>query len=654
MRVIHHLLRRLHREERGSVVLVVVAFLPVAFALAAFVIDVANGAEHRRHLQLQADAGALAAAQEFNGCFLDPAGAKADIEAEALAYSGATYNAQIGSADAQDRVAPRINAATWEADSYSAGDPCETGYVDVKLIEEDSPPFFPFVGNHDFRAHARVQIFKLASSNRLLPIAVPDPDPKLAVARFIDEGTGAVLASTPLTKNGNQDGMVTWDNSTVPVTVPITAEHVGVQIALGGGTSTTCGEPLVSCYDAGSSDGIVHIRGWTAAGTATPQTPLARSVTLLPGSLGNPGDPGPCPDAYFSNAATTCTINVDATVDFGASPTALGATVEATVADQSYPLTFNAATGTWSTAASIPVTTQAGPLDVGLHWTIARNADGTNCNGGRCRGDIAAVHRHFAAMPDRSGPIGLAQVSEGGVMTNSFERCSALLTTCSHDLVVKIGVLGGLELSTSGGPPVRLRVIGGSQNQSLDCDPDVANLMDELATGCKPSYTPHDDASPPCPNSTGELWADPNPPAVWDCVAVQTGNATNQIAAGLNERILGSANPSTCTHPNNWPDWEPGDSRIIFVIVTPFGAFGGSGSTTVPVVRFAAFYVTGWTGQGGGFSNPCLAEGDEAPTNSAEIVGRFIQYVDTPNEGGAEETSCDFSAIDPCIAVMVE
>jgi hypothetical protein len=238
-------------------------------------------------------------------------------------------------------------------------------------------------------------------------------------------------------------------------------------------------------------------------------------------------------------------------------------------------------------------------------------------------------------------------------MANTFQRCSALLITCSHNLVVKIGLMGQLELSTAGGPPVRLRIIGGSQNQSLDCDPAVPNLSQELAGGCSPAYTPHEDSDPPCPANVGDLWARPNPPA-WDCVAVQTGNATNQIAAGLNQRILGSAQPDTCTVPNAWPNWQPGSTRIIFVIVTPFGTFGGSGSTTVPVVRFAAFYVTGWTGQGSGFANPCLGNGDEMPTNPAELVGRFIQYVDTPNNGGAGESTCDFSAIDPCTAVMVE
>jgi hypothetical protein len=258
----------------------------------------------------------------------------------------------------------------------------------------------------------------------------------------------------------------------------------------------------------------------------------------------------------------------------------------------------------------------------------------------------------MSAAPANSGSIGLAQVTEGGVMTNNFQRCSALFTACTHNLVVHIGLSGGIELSTAGGPPVRLRVIGGSQNQSLDCDPAVSNLRGELAGGCSPSYRPHESTDPPCPDSPSVLWARPNPPA-WDCVAAQTGNATNQIAQGLNLRVFGTSTPTSCTQPNHWPNWEPGDPRIIFVIVTPFGAFGGSGSTTVPVVRFAAFYMTGWTGSGSG-TNPCLGQGDEAPNDAAEIVGRFIQYVDTPNNGGGGGATCDFSAIDPCVAVMVE
>jgi Flp pilus assembly protein TadG len=657
-------LRRLHRDESGSVIIFVVGFLPVILAIGAFVIDGANLFEHRRHLQLQADAGALAAAQEFLHCFIDEDAANDAIEQQAIDYSGEVHNAQVGSIAAQTKVEQRINATSFTADSFSAGKPCDTGYVDVKLTEKDTPPFFPFVGSHDVRAKARVQVFKLRKSNKLLPIAVPDPDPKVARAFFVDESKpptdpNYVLKTVPLTRHGSQGSLAIWDNSgadpgedglAVPVSVPITAEHVGVRIALGGATSTTCGAALVDCYDTLSTHGIVHLRGWTAAGTAAPKTPIARSISLTPGTCGDP---------YFSDPGTAgCGVGVIATVDFGASPVTLGATLTAHIGGTDVPLTYSAATGTWSSTAPLPVGYQAGPLDVTLSWTIAKNADGTNCKpNSECKGELGVVQRTFAANPDRSGPIALAQLSEGATgWPNSLQRCSAVLLACNHTLVVKIGIKGGLGLSDTDDPPVRLRVIGGSQNQSLDCDPAVSKLKDELAGGCKPAYTPWKATDDPCPDSPGTLWADPNPPAVWNCVATQTGNATNQVAEGLNTRILGEPKPTSCpaNRQNKWPNYASGDPRIVFVMVTPFGAFSGSGNTTVPIMRFATFYITGWTGQGSGFDNPCLGHGDEVPTNPAEIVGRFIQYVDVPNDGGESDELCDFSAIDPCAAVLVE
>ena len=122
--VITHVFDRLHRDQRGSVLVFVIGFLPVAVAVGAFVIDVANGFEHRRHLQLQADAGVLAAAQEFNGCFLDETAANLDIEDQAFSYSGDDYNAQIGAGDAQARVAPLVNADGSASAPYSDGEPC--------------------------------------------------------------------------------------------------------------------------------------------------------------------------------------------------------------------------------------------------------------------------------------------------------------------------------------------------------------------------------------------------------------------------------------------------------------------------------------------------------------------------------------------------
>ena len=114
-------------------------------------------------------------------------------------------------------------------------------------------------------------------------------------------------------------------------------------------------------------------------------------------------------------------------------------------------------------------------------------------------------------------------------------------TSCTHNLVVTIGVKGNLANASSVSDPiVEMRVAGGSQNQSLDCDPAVSNLKDELATGCRPTYS-RNAGTTACPDSPGTLWATAQP---WTCVAVQTGGAVNQVPAGLNLRILGDDKPT--------------------------------------------------------------------------------------------------------------
>ena len=89
-----------------------------------------------------------------------------------------------------------------------------------------------------------------------------------------------------------------------------------------------------------------------------------------------------------------------------------------------------------------------------------------------------------------------------------------------------------------------------------------------------------------------------------------------------------------------------GDPRIVYVFVTPVGSFDGSGNDTKPVLGLAAFYLTGWD------RDPCAD--DDQPNDKAEIVGRFIKYVETPNEGGAGDDTCDLSSLDVCAAVLVE
>jgi hypothetical protein len=634
-------------EDRGAVLVIVVIWMWLALLpmFLVFVVDVGNWFVHKRHLQLQADAGALAG----GGLFTFPC-SDTPIVAESRKYagdagSGSPYNLQVAPTD-QSNVHVLVNSSLyWNeggTDYSDGGPPCSTSFIDVKITESSLPWFFGLGVVPAINAHARVEIQALNRALGALPVAVPDVDPRVGRAYFIDEANGgAVIASVPLTKTGSSNGMAVWDNVSAPVSVPINSSRIGVRIALGGGTSTTCGEELVECYDLGETNppqGILFIRGWSATGSgAPPNSPIARSVTLFPGS---------CSDPYFVSSATACTVGVAATVDFGGTPVTQ-VKVSAVMGGVERQLQFDPTSGSWiSTTAGnsyFTVNPGAGPLPVELKWEVNApvTISGNNCTtsgGNKCKGTFGTVQRVFSALTDRSGPIRVAQVWEGG-----SAGVSSFSIGATHDLVVKIGIQGNLEEAQSVSDPlVLLRVTGGSQNQSLDCDPDLPNLRDEIAGGCAPAYEIN--TGDPCPAGHSELWATDQP---WDCVAIQTGGAVGQLEQGMKERILGGS--STCTSPNNWssfPNIPAEDPRIVPVFVTPFGTFTGSGNDTVAVTKFATFYVTGW------FSSPC--SGDDPVPDKGYVVGHFIKYVFILNNGGGSGQLCDFNAFGSCIAVLTE
>jgi hypothetical protein len=641
--------------ERGSALVLVALCLPVLFGFMVFVADVGNWFVHKRHLQMQADAGALAG----GGSFTFPC-SDSPIVASSRKYAGdpgapAAYNPQVSN---QANVHVLVNSTSyWNeggTDYSDGGAPCSAKMVDLKLTEADLPLFFGLIPGLSvvpaINAHARVAIQQLSYASGSLPIAVPDVDPTRAKATFINEATGEVLATTPLSNTGVANGLSIWDNTAAPLSVPVSSSQIGVRITLSGGASTTCGDPLVDCYDAGSSNGIVYVRGWSSSGSgAQPNPPLARDVTLVPGT---------CADPYFSSESSTCTIGVSAVVDFGTSDPlgVVGAGVTAVIGGVSNKLDYNVANGRWESIGNnfFSIASGVGPLPVELKWTETKGTvtgQGLCKNGGNaCKGTFGTVQRTFSASEPRSGPIKLAQVWEGGSFwANSFQ------TGSTHDLVVKVGLLPTLQNAQDVNDPiVTLRVVGGSQNQSLDCDPDYNNLYQELAFGCRPRYTTNNGTI--CAPTASVLWASPEP---WPCVAIQTGSATNQVPKGLNLRVLGDEKPSICTSPNNWssfPNLPAGDPRVLNVFITPFGSFGGSGSAVVPVTKFGTFYVTGWTGQGSGFANPCQGNGDDPVPNgdAGNIVGHFIKYVYVLNDGGGSGDPCDFNSFGSCIAVLTE
>jgi hypothetical protein len=666
MRVARHA-RRILAPDRGAVLVMAALWMPVLLLFGTFVVDVSNWFVHKRHLQMQADAAALAGAQEFHypGC------SNSAVNARVAGYGGDLYNAQVGGTSSN--VFRLVNSKTYHGQPTSTApditpddtvekDPCEAAMVDVKMTEAGLPWFLKPVGGlltsvvpqvAYINAHSRVSVNQLDDSVGGLPIGVPDPTPKSARALFVNESTGAVIASTPLTAVGTSGGIKSFDNASAPLPVKFDtgADDVGVVIALSGTVSTTCGDSLVNCYDAGASlinampsKGIVHLRGWSAAGTATqPNNPIARQVELVNGS---------CSDPYFSSSSSSCTIGVRAVVDFGTGVnnpvTAVGAKLTTTVNGTTYPLTY--ASGEWRSATTIPIASGAGPVNVTLGWeeqigTVGGNAC-TTTGGNKCKGSFNTVQRTFSAVDARSGSIKVAQVLESGLpVGGSFEKCSPVQTNCTHNLVVQIGINNVLQNATGvNDPEVSLRVAGsGSQTQSLDCDPNAnSSLKDQLALGCQPTYERNTGQA--CPNTMKGL------PQPWKCVDIRTGQAVNQVGAGMNQRILGTDKPTSCTSPNHWSDFpnlSPSDPRIVSVFLTPFGTFQGSGNGTVPVQEFATFYVTGWAGSGNGFSNPCP---DPVPA-SGYIVGHFIKYVKGIGSGSGSQ-ACDPNSFGACVAVM--
>jgi hypothetical protein len=630
-------------NDQGGIVVLVALLLPFLVGLIALSVDIGNWWVHKRHLQLQADAAALAGGGLFGECFSNPSGANAAIQAEATKYagvSGSLHNGQVGNAN-QGSLTVLYQSKTYAVGGPGPDDtetlpPCETSSLmfDVKVTESGLPLLFDFPGL-DFvpsiNAHARVQLRAIEVQEGMLPVAVPDLRFNYVFASFVDETSGATLATVQLEKGGTQGGNQLW-STTTPTNVHIASGSIGVRLRLVGGTdpSATCGQLYTECYDLGSANGLVKIRGWSAGAA-----PRVQNAWLLSGTC--------APDGYF--AVADCSAGIQAEVDLGPDHplTGTGVTTEVWAAVDGagkYPLAPGGGTGlvTWSAATGLPIAA-GGPHAISLHWSFRQTTGtwkGLSCNDKNnnpcvAGGSLGVVQRSFVASAERSGPIQRLQIFEPAVSTsgaNSFEQGT------TQSLGVSLAVEGSLKVqSEATDPVVELRVVG-SQNQSIDCDPDIPNLRDEIAQGCAPAYKINPALGCPAYNV---LWSLPQP---WECVKTQTGGAVGQVEHGLKDRILGGAN--TCTAPINWPTYSVGDPRIVPLIITPFGSFGGTGNDIVPVIDFAAFYVVGWHG------DPCPGA---HPVPKGFIAGHFVKYA-TPNPLGAGENVCDPDSLTPCVAVL--
>lgn len=650
---------RLARDDHGAVLVFFALFAPVAVVFMSFVIDVGNWFWHARHLQLQADAGALAAAQAFQGCN------NSSVRSFVAQYSGVSgtplYNVQIGGTSAAN-IHELINSTTYYGQAspvdgtVNTAEPCEADMVDVKMTETALPWYFKLLSVPFINAHARVEILNRFSGTGGLPVAVNDLNPKSAEAYFVNEATGEQLASTALTNQGTSGSLAIWSNST-PVAVKI--NHPGIAVRIGisgrstltGNMTTDCSQKLVLCYDASSSSlGVLHIQGYSGSGTGSVTKPIIRKVTLGPGGATS------CNDGYFSNPESSCTIGISAAVDFGANPNPEGASVKGEVTEgnktRSFALKYQTGTGLWSTkeatvgalAGSLPVTITVSDKEMKgskVSLTGAQKSYTADTNSGPIKGAVVSE-----ARSEPSGPILVPDA-------DSFQECDSTHSECTHNLVVTIDITGTLKDAQSVSDPLyTMRFTGtGSQNQSIRCKAanGGATFADMIASGCGGEYAINRALS--CPDTNTPI----------DCLRPETGNTTNQVPKGMNERVLGSPTPEVCTSPNHWKEFifengaptnvSPADPRVVTVFVTPYGSFAGSGAAEeFPISDFATFYVTGWQGKGEGFSNPCQGNGDDT-AEAGTIVGHFIKYVDTDGSSTGEGF-CSWEGLNECVAVL--
>jgi len=651
------------RESGGAVLVLVALLLPIIIGAGGLVVDVGNWLAHKRHLQVQADAGALAGAGKFripcvSTAIVDEARKYASVDYAGPGYSpGPGFNPQIG-ATPPSRLHSEINEKKYypdrpaPADDTVENDPCTAKMIDVKLTESGLPWFFGLAQVPYIDARARVEIRRQTIAKNLVPLGVPNPEPRVARAFFVDESklstdAAYVIASADLVRNGSQGALALWNNLALPVTVNVNVAKIGVRVALGdsstplvGSYTTVCGLPLVTCYDKGSANGLANIRGWSGTASSAAQPVVARDVTLAGGT---------CADGYFNALTAACTIGVSAAVDFFGSPFGpgkakpAGAKVQALRSGSAtkYDLSYDQVTGTWS-SASIPLaSTDDGPVGIDLFWSTGCNASGNSCTK---TGTIAGVQRSFEGSDLLSGPVQKVTVFQTGVPgANSFQ------TGTAPKLAVEIGLSGSLAVAqTVNDPKVTLKFEQGGLTGFLDCDPNINKIEDEIYQGCAPPYTVNTGNA--CPFASTPL----------QCVPVETGNKVGHVGPGLNHRILGAERASVCTNKNHWSQFASGlpdgDPRIVEVFITPQGSFDGSGNGTVPIVDFAAFYVTGWEGSGNAH-NPCqdLPASDplhDDPAAKGEIVGHFIKYIDSLNPEGAADDLCDFTSLSPCVAAF--
>lgn len=633
-------------SERGAVAVLVGLMLPAIALLLAFVIDMGNWWTHKRHLQTQADAGALAGGQ---GPWL-PACDEAAIEQAAFDYAGAMYNGQYQPSGSVGTVLNSTDYADKGGSNFSdgSGTPCQSlaagnGHLDVKTTEAGLSNFFgsiPGFSSVTVHSHARVEVQGALQEPGVRPLAVADTALyKRAYADLYVHGGKSLIATIPLGFRTVQPDSSTQFTGNGTVSLP--NENVDVRIRLG---NDSCSAPADTdnCDTFGDLNGGLNFINVFAGGSPNGgEPPKIHSVSIPPGG-------GCAPDPYFST--NSCAALVKAYVDFASGATTSGSGQNAFVTINGVDATSGSDSDGLYWTASIPIAAGSGLHEMTVDWRqeygkIGSGKKAQDCAKKTCSGSFGVQQAAFSATEDdttydpTSGKIELVQIGEVGKSTlgaNSFPQGS------SHDLRITVQVKG-LWNSAPGDPPTTMRAASPQSNGLIDCvdgNSGVPTASGAMQTGCpRPIYIWPDGTSCVDASNSGS-------PTPIDCVEPVPGHKSNDITRPIAARIGGTCNNWNAYRDSGTPIPVADPRRITLIIVEPPLKKHGD----MEVRNLASFYVTGVYNEPGA-KNPTGCENDAA--GKYQVVGHWIKFVPT---GGGVGTGkgCDVSKFGDCVAVLTQ
>lgn len=671
------------RSEEGGVLVAATIIIVVLVLLSIGVIQVGAWFQDRRHLQVRADAGALAGAQFFNQCFdtgaFTPAQAKANMEKAASQYAG--FSKYLGTALTapftpvrNDSFSTGTNDILFQSKTYPGGggsgpddtntaNECDSANLalDVKLTR-DVKGMFSISPLAHVHAHARVQLKEVQSVVPTFPLAVPELVPGAVAVTFVNEDTGAELTGCTGVVFTGTTCTYRLTNSAAPGTDPYnlgpwTIAGAGVNLPTFSGTTPVVthigmrigiGDPaaIQSCTGTAGNgktwecfNNSITGQGVVAIDDINPSAAIAvpRLQALWPATCsGSPFDGddalNPCWATVMAKVNSTGLSNfrmrAKITQNGGATVTSPLMTLAAGV--WSAPIT-------WATVNVNP-TTGSSDYKVSLCWGSGGGTSTNNC-------PASWTHRVVGATDTDDGPLDAVTLTNAGAPDSPYSYNSGGIKSTGISVLLKAPFNKLTILRQSHDGSATSFILCRWKGNPPAIENGLPGVTDAMEQGCQVPYQV---------NSTLSCSPDPLPAPenglVPDCTKNKPSSSMgNQITKSLDIRF-GCQKNKPPVHPNLWPNYAtPGDTRAVTLVTTTYDAFAHNGSQDYPVAGFGAFYIAGVSGNACGDAWPAVL-GPEPGKNTGTIWGYFIKY--TNLDGTPSGRACKVNSLNNCVAVL--